>query len=100
MITTFENRCVLKFHVIVLRPIFDTKYKGEIQVGSYMRSLHHELLLFQQSRIFFQYVPDNEFKEDILVWNPSREGERERERESNASLVYFSKLHLRFASLF
>ena len=32
MITTFENRCVLKFYVIVLIPIFDTTYKGEIQV--------------------------------------------------------------------
>ena len=29
MITTFENTCVLKIHVIVLRPIFDTTYKGK-----------------------------------------------------------------------
>ena len=29
MITNFENRCVLKFYVIVLIPIFDTTYKGK-----------------------------------------------------------------------
>ena len=29
MITTFENRGVLKFYVIVLIPIFDTTYKGK-----------------------------------------------------------------------
>ena len=29
MITTFENRCVLKFYVIVMKPIFDTTYKGK-----------------------------------------------------------------------
>ena len=28
MITIFENRCVLKIYVKVLRPIFDTTYKG------------------------------------------------------------------------
>ena len=29
MITTFENICVLKNYFIVLRPIFDTTYKGK-----------------------------------------------------------------------
>ena len=29
MITTFENRCVLKIYVIVLRPIFDKRTKGK-----------------------------------------------------------------------
>ena len=29
MITTFKNRCVLKTYVIILRPIFDTTYKGK-----------------------------------------------------------------------
>ena len=29
MITTFENRCVLKIYVIVLRPIFNKIYKGK-----------------------------------------------------------------------
>ena len=29
MITTFENRRVLKKYLIVLRPIFDTIYKGK-----------------------------------------------------------------------
>ena len=29
MITTFENRCVLKIYVIVLRHIFNTTYKGK-----------------------------------------------------------------------
>ena len=53
MITTFENRCVLKIYVIVLRPIFNTNYKEEIQVEIYMKALHHELVLFQQSRNCF-----------------------------------------------
>ena len=29
MITTFENICVLKNYLILLRPIFDTTYKGK-----------------------------------------------------------------------
>ena len=29
MITTFENRCVLKNYVVVLRPIFDKMYKDK-----------------------------------------------------------------------
>ena len=29
MITTFENRCVLKTYLIVLRPIFNTMHKGK-----------------------------------------------------------------------
>ena len=29
MITIFENTCVLKFYVTVLRPIFNTTYKGK-----------------------------------------------------------------------
>ena len=71
MITTFENRCVLKIYVIVLRPIFDNTYKGEIEVEIYMRALHHELILFQQIRNCFRYVPENETEEEILGWNPS-----------------------------
>ena len=71
MITTFENRCVLKKYVILLRPIFDTTYKGEIQVKIYMRALHHELVLLQQSRNCFRCVPDNEIEEEILGWNTS-----------------------------
>ena len=72
MIKTFENICVLKTYVIVLRHIFDTTYKGEIQVGIYMRALHHELVLFQKSRDCFHYVPENDIEEDILGWNPSK----------------------------
>ena len=53
MITTFENRCVLKFCVIVLRPIYDTTHKGKKQVKIYVWDLHHELVLFLQSRNFF-----------------------------------------------
>ena len=71
MITTLENRCVLKIYVIVLIPIFDYTYKGDIEVKIYMRALHHELVLFQQSSNCFRYVPENETEEDILGWNPS-----------------------------
>ena len=71
MITTFENKCVFKNYVVVLRPIFDTTYKEEIQVKIYMRAIHHELVLFQQSRIFFCYVPQNDIDKDILGWNLS-----------------------------
>ena len=66
MITTFENRCVIKNYVIGLRPIFDATYKGEIQVEFYTRALHHELVLSQQSRNCFRFVPENEIYEDIL----------------------------------
>ena len=41
MITKFENKFVLKFYFIVLRPIFDNTYKGEIQVEIYMIALYH-----------------------------------------------------------
>ena len=58
--------------VIVLRPIFDNTYKGEIQVKIYMGYLHHELVLFQKGRNYFLYEPDNETEWDILGWNPSR----------------------------
>ena len=67
----FENRCVLKIHVIVLRNIFDAAYKGEIQVKIYMRALHHELVLFQKSRNCFRYVPENEIEGNILGWTTS-----------------------------
>ena len=43
----------------------------EKQVEIYMWALHHELVLFQQSRNCFCYVPDNEIKGDILVWTTS-----------------------------
>ena len=61
----------IKNYVILMRPIFDTMYNGEIKVEIYMRALHHELVLFQKSMICFCYVTDNETKEDILGWNPS-----------------------------
>ena len=47
-------------------PIFDTTYKGGIQVEIHMWDLHHELVLLQQSRNFFCYVSDNDIKGDIL----------------------------------
>ena len=61
----------IRIYVIVLRPIFDNKYKGEIQVEIYMRALHNKLVLFSKSRDCFRYLPDNEIKGDILGWNPS-----------------------------
>ena len=71
MITTFENRFVLNIYVIVLRPILDTMYKGKKQAEIYMRAPHPELVLFQQSRNCFCYVPDNEIEGDILGWTTS-----------------------------
>ena len=53
MIKTFENIRVLKNYLIILRPIFDTTYKGKKQIEIYMRALHHELVLFQQVGIMF-----------------------------------------------
>ena len=52
-------------------PIFNTTYKGKIQVEIYMWAVHHELVLFQQSRNYFRYVPENETEGEILGWNPS-----------------------------
>ena len=60
----------IKNYVILVRHIFDTTYKGEIQVEIYMWYLLHELVLFQKSRNCFCYVPDNETEGDILGWNP------------------------------
>ena len=71
MITTFENRCVLKNYLIVLRPIFDTTYKGKKQVKIYMWALHHELVLFQKSRNCFRYVLENDIEGGILGWTTS-----------------------------
>ena len=71
MITTFENRCVLNCYVILMRPIFYTMYKGETEVEMYMWALHHELVLFQQRRNSFCYVPENDIKGDILGCKPS-----------------------------
>ena len=71
MITTFENRYILKIYAIVLRPIFNTKYKGGKQVEKYMWDLHQELFLFQQSGNCFCYVPENEIKGIILGWTTS-----------------------------
>ena len=71
MITKFESRCVLTIYVIVMRLIFDTTYTGEIQVEIYTRALHRELVLFQQSRNCFRYVPDNYIKGDILACTSS-----------------------------
>ena len=62
--------CIITYF-IVLRPILNTTYKGEIQVKIYTTSLHHELFLFQQSMNCFHYVPDNEIEDDILGWNLS-----------------------------
>ena len=44
--------CVLKIYVIVLRTIFDTTYPKKL-VEIYIWALHHKLVLFLQSRIFF-----------------------------------------------
>ena len=55
-----------------MRPIFNTTYKGKKkQVKIYMLALNHELVLFQKSRNYFRYVPDNEIKGDILRWTTS-----------------------------
>ena len=55
-----KNRCVLKKYIIVPRPIFNTTYKGKRQVEICMWALHHELVLFLQSRNWFCYVAENE----------------------------------------
>ena len=36
-----------------------------------MQALHHELILFQQSRNYFRYVTENDIKRDILGWTTS-----------------------------
>ena len=36
-----------------------------------MRALHHELVLFQQSRNFFRYLTENDIEGDILEWTTS-----------------------------
>ena len=46
MISNFENICVLRTYLILLRPIFDTRYKGGNEVKKCMWALYHELVLF------------------------------------------------------
>ena len=72
MITKFENKCVFKIYLIVLRHIFDTTYKGKKQVEIYMWALHHELVLFLQSRNCFRYVPENDIEGGIVGWTTSK----------------------------
>ena len=55
----------MKFYVIVLILIFNTTYKGEIEIEIYMRDLHHELVLSQKVGIVFRYVPENDTEEDM-----------------------------------
>ena len=43
----------------------------EKQVEKYTWYLHHELVLFLQSRIFFRCVQDNDIEGDILGWTTS-----------------------------
>ena len=43
-----------------------TKVKKQVEI--YMWALHHEFVLFQQSRNCFCYVPDNEIEGYILGW--------------------------------
>ena len=54
-----------------MRTIFDTTHKREIKVNIFMIALHNELILFQQSRNCFRYVPNNDIREDIFSWKPS-----------------------------
>ena len=70
MISKYENRCVFKIYVIVLRPIFNNTYKEKIYFNIYMRALHHELVLFQQCGNCFRYVPDNEIEKYIFGCKP------------------------------
>ena len=49
----------------------DTMYKRKMYVNIFMRTLYKELVVFQQSRICFCYITENEIIEDILGWNPS-----------------------------
>ena len=58
MITTFENRCVIKNYLIVLRPFFDTTYKGknrpkntcEIYITNWYYSYKVGLAMYQSMR--------------------------------------------------
>ena len=45
--------------------------KREKQTEIYMWALHHKLVLFQQSKNFFHYVPENDIEGDILGWTTS-----------------------------
>ena len=61
MITTFENICVLEKYFIVLRPIFDTTYKGKnrskytcvlyIMNCSYSKKLGIFFAMYQRMRL-------------------------------------------------
>ena len=71
MITTFENRCVLKFYVIVPRPIFDTMYKGKNRSKYTCEIYITNLSYYYKLGVFFCYVPENEIKGGILGWTTS-----------------------------
>ena len=48
----WKQICIKKY-LLLLRPIFDTTYKGGKQVEKYMWAIHHKLVLLVQSRNFF-----------------------------------------------
>ena len=49
----WKKMCIKNIYIIVLRHIFYTTYKGKNQAKKYMWDLHHELVLFLQSRNCF-----------------------------------------------
>ena len=65
MITTFENRCVLKTYLIVMIFILATMYK----VGKYFEKTCEIYIInwsYSYKLGFFCYVQDNEIKGGVL----------------------------------
>ena len=67
MMKTFENRCVLKIYVIVLRPIFDIMYK-EKNRSKYTCDIYITNWSYSNKVGIFRYLLENDMEGDILGW--------------------------------
>ena len=70
---TWKQMCV-KNLCYITETYFWYNVQREKHVKIYMWALHHELVLFQQSRNCFCYVPENEIEGYILGWTTSTMG--------------------------
>ena len=67
-----ENRYVFKNLSYSTKTYLWSKIQSKKQVEKYIWFLYHKLVLLLKSRNCFCYVPDNDTKGEILVWNPSQ----------------------------
>ena len=70
MITTFENRCLFKTYLIVMKPIFSTTYKVKNKSKNTCELYITNWSYSYKVGIFF-YAPENYIEGGILGCTPS-----------------------------